>query len=115
MTSVHSAQNSLTNIYRALGSPVNRVKVMGTWASGALVTAPGLSAHERIREYFSYFRFRTALFALDAVFWGSRLRGWVRERLGLEREGFEDELERKMRGIAKSNFGMDIGPNAFQG
>jgi aarF domain-containing kinase len=39
----------------------------------------------------------------------------VRERLGLEREGFEDELERKMRGIAKSNFGMDIGPNAFQG
>jgi aarF domain-containing kinase len=100
---------------QALGSPVNRVKVMGKWASGALVSAPGLSVNDRVREYFSYFRFRFALFALDALFWGSRLRGWLRERVGLEREGFEDELERKMRGIAKNNFGMEIGPSAFQG
>jgi aarF domain-containing kinase len=100
---------------QGLGSPVNRIKVMGTWASGALVATPGLSVTERIREYFLYFRFRTALLVLDAAFWGSHLRGWIRERLGLKREGFEDELERKMRGIAKSNFGMDISPDAFNG
>ena len=29
--------------------------------------------------------------------------------------GFADELERSMRGFAKSNFGMDVAPSAFEG
>jgi aarF domain-containing kinase len=100
---------------QALGSPINRVKVMGTWASGALVTNPNLSTKEKVGEYVMYLRFRTTLLVLDGAFWASRLRGWVREKFGLKREGFEDEMERKMRGIAKSNFGMDIAPEAFEG
>jgi aarF domain-containing kinase len=88
---------------------------MGTWASGALVSKPGLSATQRISEYFMYLRFRTAIFALDTAFWANQLRGWLRERFGFERVGFEDELEKRMRGIAKTNFGMDIAPDAFNG
>jgi len=45
----------------------------------------------------------------------SRVRGWVRRRMGLMSEGFEDELERSMRGFAKSNFGVDVAANAFDG
>jgi aarF domain-containing kinase len=100
---------------QALGSPVNRIKVMGTWASRALADAPELSAAERARARWADLRFRAALLTLDVAFWASAARGWVRARLGLKREGFEDELERRMRGIAKSNFGVDIDAGAFQG
>jgi aarF domain-containing kinase len=88
---------------------------MGTWASRSLATTPGLSRTERLREYVSDARFRFGLLALDAAFWADAVRGWVRGALGLQREGFEDALERQMRGIAKSNFGVEIGPGAFQG
>jgi aarF domain-containing kinase len=97
------------------GSPVNRIKTMGTWASRALTTTGGLKPTDRLSEYWADARFRTVLFTLDLLFWATRLRGWIQARLGLEREGLEDEIEKRMRGMAKDSLGYEIGPTAFEG
>jgi aarF domain-containing kinase len=57
------------------------------------------------------------MLSLDFAFWMARARQWIWGVLGLGREGmgFEDEIERSMRGLAKSNFGMDISADAFDG
>lgn len=55
------------------------------------------------------------MFSIDVAFWTSKMKQWIRMRMGLKVEGFEDELERTMRGLAKSNFGIDIAENAFEG
>ncbi|KDQ58912.1 hypothetical protein JAAARDRAFT_128013 [Jaapia argillacea MUCL 33604] len=99
---------------QALGSPVNRIKITGYWASRSLTTTPNLTFSERVREYWHYLRFRSIMFSLDLAFWLSGCRAWVRRRLGYKAEGFEDELERTMAGFAMNNFGVDIGP-AFEG
>jgi aarF domain-containing kinase len=88
---------------------------MGTWASQALTTTDDHTLRGRMTEYWLYAKFRAAMLTLDVAFWVTRLRGWVQVRLGSTREGFEDEIERRMRGIAKQNLGYDIGPGAFQG
>ena len=56
------------------------------------------------------------MLSLDLVFWSNKLALWVRRTVGMTPGlAFEDELERSMRGFAKSNFGMDPGPAAFEG
>lgn len=70
-----------------------------------------LDAHELWRDVL----FRTAMFSLDIVFWVSKIRQRVRALLGLTNGGFEDELERSVRGFAKSAFGVEVGPGAFEG
>ena len=97
------------------GSPVNRIRVTGYWASHALATEPNLTLSQRIREWAKYFSFLTVMFAVDVAFWSSKVRQWFRMRMGGPRESFEDELERTMRGIAKKNFGIEIAETAFDG
>lgn len=70
---------------------------------------------QRLHEYYRYVVFLTAMFSIDVAFWTSKMKQWIRMRMGLKVEGFEDELERTMRGLAKSNFGIDIAENAFEG
>jgi aarF domain-containing kinase len=55
------------------------------------------------------------MFSLDVVFWMSKLRQHARALLGLTNGGFEDELERSVRGFARSAFGVEVGPEAFEG
>jgi aarF domain-containing kinase len=55
------------------------------------------------------------MLSLDIMFWTSRVKQWVRGRLRLGSEDFEDELERSMRELAKSTFGVDVTPEAFDG
>jgi aarF domain-containing kinase len=44
------------------------------------------------------------------------MRQWLGLKFGFGgREGFEDELERSMRGFTKSNLGFEVAPNAFEG
>jgi aarF domain-containing kinase len=102
---------------QSLSSPVNRIKITGLWASRSLTTSPSLTFTERLREYYRYIVFRAVLFSLDLAFWATRTRQWIRARLGggKEGEGFEDELERTMRGFAKSSFGVEVAPEVFQG
>jgi aarF domain-containing kinase len=55
------------------------------------------------------------MFSLDVVFLVSKLRQRVRALLGLANGGFEDELERSVRGFTGSAFGVEVGPEAFEG
>ncbi|KIK98386.1 hypothetical protein PAXRUDRAFT_688940 [Paxillus rubicundulus Ve08.2h10] len=100
---------------QSLGSPVNRIKITGYWASRSLTTSSNFTFTQRAEEYWRYLAFRGIMFSLDVVFWASKVRQWVRRALGMSSMGFEDELERTMRGIAKSTLGVDIAPGIFEG
>jgi aarF domain-containing kinase len=97
------------------GSPVNRIRITGDWASRSLVTDPTLPASRRAREFAGYLGFLIVTYTMDLVFRFTRLRQWISLKLGRTSSNFEDELERTMRGIAKSNFGVEIPPAAFEG
>lgn len=98
------------------GSPVNRIRITGYWASRSLTREPSLGVSARMREYGGYLVFLGVTFAIDFAFWFTKLRTWVRVRLlGLEGEGFEDVLERSMRDFAKDSFGVEMADNAFVG
>jgi aarF domain-containing kinase len=97
------------------GSPVNRINITGLSASRALTLAPDLRLGDRLREYWRHLIFRSVMLTVGVAFQASKLRQWWRSRRGEESEGFEDELERTMRGIAKRDFGLDIGHAAFEG
>ena len=102
---------------QSLSSPVNRIKITGLWASRALTSSSHLTLMQRLREYYHYFVFRSVLFSLDIAFWISGTKQLIKAMIGLtgKGEGFEDELERSMRGFAKSNMGLEISPSAFSG
>ncbi|KAI0629098.1 atypical/ABC1/ABC1-B protein kinase [Trametes polyzona] len=104
---------------QSFGSPVNRIRITGFWASRSLVSAHDLTLTERIRELAHHLVFLSVMFSLDALFWWTRVRQWFARRFSLRRgsggDGFEDELERTMRDFAKSNFGVDIPDNVFDG
>ncbi|OSX61911.1 hypothetical protein POSPLADRAFT_1070397 [Postia placenta MAD-698-R-SB12] len=100
---------------QSFGSPVNRIRITGYWASRSLTQAPDLPLLARLREYQRYLVFLLVTFSIDVAFWVSKVRQGVRLWLGLSSEGFEDELERSMRGFAKSNFGIEITQEMFEG
>lgn len=93
-----------------LGSPVNRIKITGMWASRALTESPDLPWGEKVRNYGRHILFRFVLFGSDVVFWTSR----VRQLLGWG-GGMEDDMEMQMRGIAKDTFGVELNHSVFEG
>ena len=92
-----------------LGSPVNRIKTMGVWASVSLYEDRGLPWRERLRNVWRHVLFRTVLAASDVVFYFF----WARQRLGLGR-GMEDEMEARARDMAK-DFGVELQHDVFDG
>ncbi|KAL4076564.1 ABC1 family-domain-containing protein [Scleroderma yunnanense] len=100
---------------QVLGSPVNRIKITGYWASRSLTTSMDLTFREQVKEYWHDITFRAIMFSIDLAFWMSKLKQWIKIKLGRTSEGFEDELERSMRGFAKSAFGVDVAPGVFAG
>ncbi|KAF8146487.1 ABC1 family-domain-containing protein [Mycena galopus ATCC 62051] len=104
---------------KTLGSPVNRIKITGFAASRAFTrnTHAWWDLRTRLGEYYHYVFFRSVILSIDLAFWAARTRQWIWQVLGLGSDGmgFEDELERSMRGLAKSNFGMDVPADAFDG
>ena len=94
-----------------LDSPVNRIKTMGLWASGALAESRDLSARSRLRYWLGHLVFRMVLLGTDVAFWYSRLkRRWW---LGVG-GGMEDEIEERMRQMAKG-FGVELNHAVFEG
>ena len=94
-----------------LGSPVNRIKTMGLWASGALAESRDLSARNRLRYWIGHLVFRMVLFGTDVAFWYARVkRRWW---LGVG-GGMEDEIEERMRQMAKG-FGVELNHAVFEG
>ncbi|KAI9927853.1 hypothetical protein MW887_002705 [Aspergillus wentii] len=92
-----------------LGSPVNRVKITGTWASRALVESPDLPLGEKIRNYGRHIVFRLVLFTTDIFFYFTKIRQFL--RLG---GGMEDDIEAQMRNVAK-DMGVELNQNVFEG
>lgn len=70
---------------------------------------------ERVREYWHYLLFRGVMLSTDVAFWMSKVRQWVRRMSRKPSIGFEEELEKAMRDIAKSTFGANVPPGAFDG
>lgn len=93
-----------------LGSPVNRIKITGMWASRALVDNPDLSWYERWKNLGQHIVFRLVLLSSDLIFYTSR----IRQMLGLGK-GMEDDLEAQMRSVAKGAFGVDLNHSVFDG
>ncbi|KAM6499388.1 ABC1 family domain containing protein [Amanita muscaria] len=102
---------------QSFGSPVNRVKITGLWASKSLAHSPNATWRERLKEYWHHLVFRFVLLTLDLAFWRSKLVAWVKEKILRKSQGggFEEELERNMREFAKGSLGIDVGANVFTG
>lgn len=92
-----------------LGSPVNRVKMMGEWASKSLFMDPNLPWQERLRNRWQHLLFKTVLWGTDVVFYFFRIRQW----LGLG-GGMEDEIEASMKGMAHE-MGVELQHGVFEG
>ena len=92
-----------------LGSPVNRIKITGTWASRALVESPDLSWSEKVKNFGRHLIFKFVLFSSDVVFYTSK----VRQFLGFGR-GMEDDLEASMKVMAK-DMGVELNHSVFDG
>ncbi|KAF2691845.1 ABC1-domain-containing protein [Lentithecium fluviatile CBS 122367] len=92
-----------------LGSPVNRIKITGLWASRALTESHDLSRSERWSNWVKHLRFRSVLFLSDVVFIWYRFK----QALGMGR-GMEDEIEDRMKDMAKE-FGVDLNHGVFEG
>jgi aarF domain-containing kinase len=92
-----------------LGSPVNRIKITGIWASRALVDDPNVPWRERMANYLRHITFRILLLSTDLVFWYSKLKQWA----GVGK-GMDDDIEKVMKGYAKE-MGIELNHNVFEG
>ncbi|KAI0521117.1 ABC1 family-domain-containing protein [Xylaria bambusicola] len=92
-----------------MGSPVNRVKMMGNWASASLFQDRNLPLGERLLNAWRHLLFKTVLFATDVAFYTFKVRQW----LGLG-GGMEDEVEKRMAVMAK-DFGVELQHEVFEG
>ncbi|KAL4975219.1 ABC1 family-domain-containing protein [Aspergillus desertorum] len=92
-----------------LGSPVNRIKITGLWASRALVESPNLRLTEKIRNYGRHLLFRVVLLSSDLFFWFTKVRQFL--HLG---GGMEDDLEAQMQSVAK-DMGVELNHSIFEG
>lgn len=92
-----------------LGSPVNRVKMMGEWASRSLFQDPNQPWGQRASNAWRHLIFKTVMTASDIAFYFFKMRQW----LGLG-GGMEDEMEKRMRDVA-SDFGIELQSEVFSG
>ena len=79
-----------------LGSPVNRVKITGYWASRALTEDRDATVGQRWKEYGRHLLFRFVLFGTDIWFYYAKLR----QVLGIGK-GMDDDIEESMKKMAE--------------
>ncbi|KZF20419.1 ABC1 domain protein [Xylona heveae TC161] len=92
-----------------LGSPVNRIKITGNWASRSLVDSPDLTLSQRLGNLGRHLIFKFVMFSSDVYFYASK----VKQFFGIGR-GMEDEMENQMKHIAK-DFGIELNHGVFEG
>lgn len=93
-----------------LGSPVNRIRLTGYWASRALGEDRRLTLRERWRGWWGHVLFQAVMVASDLAWWVARVRqvvGWG--------GGMEEEMEAQMRVIARDTFGVELQHGLFEG
>lgn len=109
---------------QSLGSPVNRIKITGYWASKSQIRNPNLRLGQRVKEWWRHIVFRSVMLSLDISFWKTKFISWlwdVKDRLlggdgsMRKKRNFEEELERNMREFAKEGLGFDVGEGVFAG
>ncbi|GKT62374.1 ABC1 family protein [Colletotrichum tofieldiae] len=92
-----------------LGSPVNRVKMMGEWASRSLFEDPNLPWAKRAGNAWRHLLFKGVLALTDVAFYFFKIKQW----LGIG-GGMEDEMEKRMKDIAQ-DFGVELQHEVFEG
>ena len=92
-----------------LGSPVNRIKITGSWASKALTEDPNLSFSDRLRFYGSHLLFKTVLWTTDVYFYYAKIKQWFGKG-----KGMDDEIEQQMKRMA-SDYGVEMQHSVFEG
>ena len=92
-----------------LGSPVNRIKITGNWASRSLVDSPDLSYREKFQNLGRHLLFKVVLLGSDVYFYFAK----VKQLFGAGR-GMEDDMERSMAAMAKG-FGVELNHDVFEG
>lgn len=92
-----------------LGSPVNRIKITGQWASRALSEDPNLSFKERWKNYGSHLLFRLVLLGTDMFWWYAKIRQWLGRG-----KGMDDDIEEGMRQMA-ADYGIEMQHSVFEG
>ncbi|KAL8718374.1 MAG: hypothetical protein Q9225_004482 [Loekoesia sp. 1 TL-2023] len=92
-----------------LGAPVNRIKIMGSWASRSLVDSPDLSYRERLLNFGRHLLFKFVLFSSDVVFYSSKVAQYFGRKKNLE-----DDMEASMKKVA-GDMGFELNHNVFEG
>ena len=92
-----------------LGSPVNRIKITGNWASRALTEDPNLPWTERWCNYGNHIVFRFVLLATDAYFYFSKFKQFLGKG-----KGMDDDMDEAMRKMAKE-YGIEMQHSVFDG
>ena len=92
-----------------LGSPVNRIKLTGNWASRSLVDSPDLSFGEKVVNLYRHLLFKFVLFSSDVYFYTAK----AKQLFGVG-GGMEDDMEAQMKHIAK-DFGVELNHGVFEG
>ena len=92
-----------------LGSPVNRIKITGSWASKALSEDANLTFRQRIRYYGSHILFQTVLFTTDLYFYYAKIKQFFGRG-----KGMDDDIEEHMRQMA-SDYGVEMQHGVFEG
>ncbi|KAI5242644.1 ABC1-domain-containing protein [Aureobasidium subglaciale] len=92
-----------------LGSPVNRIKITGLWASRALTEQPHLTISQRWKYYANHLVFRVVLVGTDVWFWYAKIKQWF----GLGK-GMDADIEDQMRAVA-GDMGIELNHGIFEG
>ena len=92
-----------------LGSPVNRIKITGNWASRSLVESQELSYSEKAKNLGRHLLFKVVIFGSDVFFYASKFKQFFGAGGGME-----DEMEVQMKKIAK-DFGVELNHSVFEG
>lgn len=92
-----------------LGSPVNRIKITGHWASRALAEDPNLTFGERWKYFGRHLMFKFVLLASDLYFYFSKFKQFLGRG-----KGMDDDMEQQVRKMAKE-YGIEMKHNVFEG
>ncbi|KAL8865477.1 MAG: hypothetical protein Q9174_006865, partial [Haloplaca sp. 1 TL-2023] len=85
-----------------LGAPVNRIKIMGNWASRSLVDSPDLSYGEKLINLGRHFLFKFVLFSTDVVFYTSKVAQFFGRK-----QNVEDDMEASIKKFA-GDMGFEV-------
>lgn len=92
-----------------MGSPVNRIKMMGEWASRSLFQDRNLPLRQRVINIWEHILFKAVLFMSDVAFYFF----WLKQLLG-RGGGMEDEVEARLKSVAK-DLGVELQHDIFEG